>query len=812
MKAPFSWLKDYVDIDITPQELADKLFSCGFEVEELSYLGSKINRVVVGEVKALTPHPDSDHMQICTVDCGAEYGRDLQIVTGAPNVYVGMKTPCALDGSTVVESNPAMLEKNPDGVKKIKKGKLRGVESFGMLCSGEELGINDDFYPGAEVNGLLDLAKDAPVGEDIKKIVGLDDWIFDISVTANRPDCQCILGIAREVAAVLHKPFKAPDYSFTAHSSKAAPVEVEVLAPDLCPRYVGHYVENVKGGSSPAWMRKRLALSGIRSISPIVDITNFVLLEMGQPMHAFDADDLGGRKIVVRRAAEGEKIVTLDEKEFTLTKDNLVICDGERPVALAGIMGGLNSEIKPDTKNVFFEAAKFARDNVRKTSRALGQFSDSSARFEKGVDAYTNEWGMARALHLIEQLGCGTVTDICRDVCAADLTPRKMTASVSKINALLGIEVPVAEMLSILQRLNFKPAVEGDTLTVEIPGYRDDIDGYPDLAEEVIRMYGYEHIVPTFLEKASVTGGGLTDEQKRELHLKNVLRVQGFSEACNYSFYSPKEFELMKLPETAAERNAVKILNPISEELSVMRTFLAPSMLSNAVRNIRRGNDEGRQFEVANVYIPRDTLAGEQPDERKRLVLGIWGGKNDFFDMKGAIERIAEVFHLAFTYERAEKPYLHPGVSANVLVGGTTVGSFGELDPAIALSLGLDKKVYLAELDLASVAGEMDDNVRYTNLPKFPAVKRDLALLADEKLTCGEIEEVLLHSCKYVTEAKLFDVYRGGQVPEGKKSMAFTLTFTPDANTEKAFTPETLDNFVKKILGNLKFKLGVELR
>ena len=347
---------------------------------------------------------------------------------------------------------------------------------------------------------------------------------------------------------------------------------------------------------------------------------------------------------------------------------------------------------------------------------------------------------------------------------------------------------------------------------MEIPGYRDDIDGYPDLAEEVIRMYGYEHIVPTFLEKASVTGGGLTDEQKRELHLKNVLRVQGFSEACNYSFYSPKEFELMKLPETAAERNAVKILNPISEELSVMRTFLAPSMLSNAVRNIRRGNDEGRQFEVANVYIPRDTLAGEQPDERKRLVLGIWGGKNDFFDMKGAIERIAEVFHLAFTYERAEKPYLHPGVSANVLVGGTTVGSFGELDPAIALSLGLDKKVYLAELDLASVAGEMDDNVRYTNLPKFPAVKRDLALLADEKLTCGEIEEVLLHSCKYVTEAKLFDVYRGGQVPEGKKSMAFTLTFTPDANTEKAFTPETLDNFVKKILGNLKFKLGVELR
>ena len=809
MKAPFSWLKDYVDIDITAQELADKLFSCGFEVEELAYLGEKINRVVVGEVKALTPHPDSDHMQICVVDCG-EYGHDLQIVTGAPNVYVGMKTPCALDGSAVAESNPQMLEKNPDGIKKIKKGKLRGVESFGMLCSGEELGINDDFYPGAEVNGLLDLAKDAPVGEDIKKIVGLDDWIFDISVTANRPDCQCILGIAREVAAVLKKPLKEPDYSYTAHKSSAAPVTVEVLAPELCPRYVGHYVENIQGGVSPAWMRKRLALSGIRSISPVVDITNFVLLEMGQPMHAFDADEIGGRTIIVRRATQGEKIVTLDEKEFTLTPDNLVICDGTKPVALAGIMGGLNSEIKDTTKNVFFESAKFARDNVRKTSRALGQSSDSSSRFEKGVDAYTNAFGMARALHLIEELGCGTVTELCTDVCAADLTPRTMTASVAKINALLGITVPDEEILSILERLNFKPVIDGDKLTVEIPGYRDDVDGYPDLAEEVIRMYGYDHITPTFLNAAQVTDGGLTDAQKKELHLKNILKTQGFMEAYNYSFYSPKDFDLMKLPEDAAERNAVRILNPISEELSVMRTFLAPSMLMNAVRNIRRGNDEGREFEVANIYLPRNTAESEQPEERKHLVLGIWGGKQDFFDMKGAVEYLASAFHLNFTFVRAQKPYLHPGVSAEIILDGKTVGCIGELDPGIAASLGLDKKVYLGELDLNAL--ELDDRVRYTNLPKFPTVKRDLALIADEALTCAQIEDVLMHSCKYVTEAKLFDVYRGGQVPEGKKSMAFTLTFTPDANVEKAFTPETLDGYVKKILGNLKCKLGIELR
>ncbi len=810
MKAPFSWLKDYVDIDVSAQELAEKLFSCGFEVEELIYLGEKVNRVVVGEVKALTPHPDSDHMQICVVDCGEEHGRDLQIVTGAPNVYVGMKTPCALDGSTVVDNSDP--EKNPEGIKKIKKGKLRGVESFGMLCSGEELGINEDYYPGADVNGLLDLGKDAPIGEDIKKIVGLDDWIFDISITANRPDCQCILGIAREVAAVLKKPLKEPSYAYTEHITSAASVEVEVLAPELCPRYVGHYVENVQGGVSPAWMRKRLVLSGIRSISPIVDITNFVLLEMGQPMHAFDAEDIGDRKIVVRRADKGEKITTLDEKEFTLTPDNLVICDGKKPVALAGIMGGLNSGIKDTTKNVFFESAKFARDNVRKTSRALGQSSDSSSRFEKGVDAYTNGLGMARALHLIEELGCGTVTDMRRDVCAVDLKPRTMTASITKINALLGIVVPNEEISAILERLNFKPEINGDTLTVEIPGYRDDVDNYPDLAEEIIRMYGYEHIEPTFLSAAKVTGGGLTDEQKKELHLKNVLRVQGFSEAYNYSFYSPKDFELMKLPEDAEERNAVRILNPISEELSLMRTILAPSMLGNAVRNIRRGNDEGRQFEVANIYVPKNTQASEQPEERKHLVLGIWGGKNDFFDMKGAIERLAEVFHISFGYERAEKTYLHPGVSANVLLNKQVVGCFGELDPAIALSLGLDKKVYLGELDLEALKGAMDDAVRYKNLPKFPAMQRDLALIADEKLTCAEIEDVLMHSCKYVTAAKLFDVYRGGQVPEGKKSMAFTLTFTPDAQTEKAFTPETLDGFVKKILNNLKFKLGIELR
>ena len=809
MKAPLSWLKDYVDIDVSAQELADKLFSCGFEVEELTYLGDKIDKVVVGQVKSLTDHPDSDHMKVCVVDCG-EYGGDLQIVTGAPNVFAGMKTPCALDGSLVVDTNPA--SKTFGGQKKIKKGKLRGVESCGMLCSGEELGITEDFCPGAGVDGLLVLDDAAPVGEDIRKVVGLDDWIFDISVTANRPDCQSILGIAREVAAVLKKPLKEPDVSYTEHKTKKKPIAVEVQAPDLCPRYIGHYVENVKGGETPAWMRRRLALSGLRSISPVVDITNFVLLEMGQPMHAFDADEIGGGKIVVRRAKQGEKITTLDEKQFALCPDNLVICDGEKPVALAGIMGGLNSEITDGTKNVFFEAAKFARDSVRRTSRSLGQSSDSSFRFEKGVSAYTSEKGMARALHLIEELGCGTVTNLSEDVCAADLTPRKMTASIQKIEALLGIFVPREEIEGILSRLSFAPVLDGDNLTVTVPAWREDVDGYPDLAEEIIRMYGYDHIVPTFLERASVTGGGLSDAQRLEGKVKEVLRTQGFDEACTYSFYSPKEFDLFRLREDAPERRAVHILNPISEDLSVLRTFLAPSMLQNAVRNIRRGNEEGRQFEIANAYLPRSLPVSGQPEEKKRLALAIWGNKCDFFDLKGAAEALEEEFHFRLSCGRAEIPWLHPGVSARLMLGEKEVGCIGELDPAIALSLGLDKKVYLGELDLEALYPGMSAEAKFVNLPRFPAVKRDLALVADEDVTCAQVEEELMRACKYVTKAELFDVYRGGQVPEGKKSMAFTLTFTPDEHAEKAFTPEALDGFVRKILGNLKFKLNVELR
>ena len=526
MKAPFSWLKDYVDINVTAEELQEKLFSCGFEVEELIYLGKDVTGVVAGRVLSTEKHPDADRLTVCKVDCG-KYGVK-QICTAATNVYAGAKVPCALDGATVLHEG---------GIQKIKSGKLRGVASEGMFCSGEELGINDDFYEGAEFNGILILDDGAKEGEDIRPIVGIDDYIFDISVTANRPDCQSILGMAREISVVLKTPLKMPDTSYTAAKTDVV-IPVEVKEPALCPRYIGHYVKDVKIGKAPQWMRRRLALCGLRSVSDVVDITNFVLLEMGQPMHAFDRNFLRGGKVVVRKAHAGEKIVTLDKKEFTLTPENLLICDGEGGVALAGIMGGLDSEIKDTTKEVFFEAAKFARDSVRKTSRALGQRSDSSARFEKGMDAFTPELAMNRALHLVQLLGCGTPTDYRSDVNAADMTPKLIVTTYEKINALLGIEVPKEEVNAILTRLLFavhEDKVNGN-LVVGVPLWRDDVEGYPDLAEEVIRMYGYEHIAPTFLDKAQVTRGGWNAAQKAELKFKNALKAEGFLEACNYSF------------------------------------------------------------------------------------------------------------------------------------------------------------------------------------------------------------------------------------------------------------------------------------
>lgn len=803
MIAPLSWLRDYVDIDVSAEELQTKLFSCGFEVEELKEVGKDISGVYVGEVLECEP-VEGTHLHVCKVDCGDK--GIFQICCGANNVKKGIKAPVALEGATVYAT--AKDHVTIEGVTTIKKGKLRGIVSEGMLCSGTELGVNGDMFDGGDYNGLLILPENSKNGDDVKPILGLDDFIFDISITANRPDCQSILGIAREVAAVLHKPLKQPDFTYNTVKD-ARQVNVTVTAPDLCPRYIAHYVKDIKIAPSPLWLRRRLSLCGLRSINNVVDITNFVLLEMGQPMHAFDLDTIEGREIIVRRANDGEQITTLDEKTFTLTHDNLVICDGSKPAALAGIMGGLNTEIKDTTKEVLFEAAKFARDSVRKTSRALGQHSDSSAIFEKGTNEYTTEHAMKRALHLIEQLGCGTVTDVCKDVKTqySDTNLKTMTVSISKINALLGIEVPADEMKDILGRLNFGVKLEGDNMELTLPRYRDDIFAYPDIAEEIIRMYGYDHIKGTFMPTGKITNGGYNSEQLAIKKLKALLVEEGLYEVSCYSFYSEKDLDMLKIPQGAAERRFIKVNNPISEDLAVMRTFLAPSMVNVMLRNLKRGNFEGAAFELAKVYIAKQLPLSDFPDERMHLVIGSWG-EDDFFTLKGICENIADGLNTKFEYRLAEKSFLHPGKTAEILCDGEVVGYIGCVDPAVLEEIAAERPMQLAEFDY-ELLKKHTKAFRYTPMPKFAETQRDLAIIADSNLTCASIENEIANACKYVSEVKLFDIYSGSQIAEGKKSMAFTITFTPK---DEPLTSERIDSFIKKILSALSYKLGATLR
>ncbi len=799
MLVPLSWLKDYVDIDVSIDELEQKLFSSGFEVEEVKYLGKEVERVVTGKITHIQKHQDSDHLQICILDCGDEYGRDIQIVTGAQNVFEGAVVPVALDNSLL-----------PGGVK-IKKGKLRGVESNGMLCSGGELGITDDWYEGADVNGILILKNDTPIGVDIKGVVGLDDYVLDISITANRPDCQSIVGMAREVAVILNKKVKMPDMSYTESAdANDDEIKVSVDAFDLCPRYIAHYVRDVKIEQSPQWMKKRLALVGINSINNIVDITNFILMELGQPMHAFDLSTLEGKTINVRRAKDKEKIITLDEKEFELNSNNLVICDSKKPVALAGIMGGLNSEIKQTTKDVVFESAKFARDSVRKTSRSLGQSSDSSAKFCKGVDEYTTQCAIKRALHLIEELNCGTVSATGYEVAKnKELVPTVINTTFEKINKVLGIDVPSDVVVDILSRLEFDIKADGKNINAVAPLYREDVGGHEDLAEEVIRIYGYHHIKPQLLKFAKVTNGGLTQAQQFELKLKNALRMQGVFETITYSFCSPKDLDMLHFGEDAPERNAIKIDNPISENYSIMCTTLAPNMINTIVRNYRSGNADGRFFEIANVYKAKQMPLTELPEEQRTLVVGAYGDNEDFFKFKGIIEGIADEFNIEFAYTRGSKPFLHPGITADIICDGEVVGYIGKLCHEVSEELSLGKDVFVAEINYSMLAKKFSQTMRYTPISEHPDVNRDFAFVCDEAVTCGEIEESIKKSCKYVTSIKLFDIFRGSQIGEGKKSMAFNVVISP---VDKAFSEKEIEKFTQKILKDLEFKLGISLR
>ncbi len=805
MLVPLSWLKDYVDINVSPDVLEEKLFSCGFEVEEKYQVGKDISGVVAGKVLTCEPIPDT-HLHVCTVDAGT--GEELQICCGADNVCAGGIFPVALPGAQVYAT--AKDHVTIEGVMTIKKGKLRGYDSNGMLCSGTELGLNENLYPGAGYNGLLVLPEDTVPGTDVKELTGLDDWIFDVSITANRPDCQSIFGLAREVAAVLKTELHEPDLSYTETDVMKDGFKVSVEAQDICPRYIAHYVYDVKIGPSPAWMRRRLALVGNNSISNIVDITNYIMREIGQPLHAFDCDFLEGNAINVRRAKEGEKIVTLDESEFTLNPNNLVICDGVKPVALAGIMGGLNSEIRESTSEVMFEAAKFARDNIRKSSRALGQSSDSSQRFAKGVDEYSTVMAMKRVLHLVEELGCGKVSKTHEDVnTGKSLEPRVMKASIKKVCGVLGIEIPADDIKDILERLYFAPEINGDELTIHIPAYRDDMEDYPDIAEELIRMYGYDHVKPTFMPSAKVTIGGLNLRQRTTLRIKRALCSAGAFEGMHYSFFSPSDLDFLRLPEDAPERHAIRIMNPINEELSLMRTTLAPQMIHAMGRNQKRGNLEGRIYEIGNRFIAKELPLTEYPDERETLCIGAFGKNESFFTLKGLAEVLADTLNTEFTYEKANRTYLHPYQCAAIFCEGEEIGYLGRITYDLMNDEAMRYPAYVCEIDLEKLVKYYDKPQVFKPLPKYATEERDLALIMDKDITCGEVEKVISDSCSYVSDIKLFDVYEGAQILSDKKSMAFTLTFTP---RDEEFTAESIDGYVHKILKCLKRDLDIELR
>ena len=797
MRIPLKWLNEYVDISsVGAEELKNALFSCGFEVEEVIRVNENVSKIVTCKVLEKSVHPSADRLFVCKVDAGS-YGT-LQIVTNAVNVQAGDIVPVAVDGAVL-----------SDGTK-IKSGKLRGVESFGMFCGGAEMGITDEYYDGASSDSVLIFHDDFELGKEVADLLDIKETVFDISVTANRPDCQSVLGIAREVAALFGKTLKMPDLSIKGTSVKTEDkVKVSVYDSDLCLRYIAGYCYDIKIGPSPKWMQKRLALMGIRAINNAVDITNYVLNEIGQPMHAFDYRELTGNEIVVRRAKDGEKIITLDEKEFVLNKDNLVICDKDKPSCLAGIMGGLGSGIKADTKEIVFESARFKRDNVRKTSRTLNQRSDSSARFEKGVDAFTTELGMKRALNLIETLGVGKVACDVIDVNYVSMIEKTIDCKFSSINKLLGITVPENVALNVLSSLGFKCEKKGDDLNVSVPLFREDVEDYPDLAEEIIRMYGYDHIENTLLKNSSITAGGRNKEQCDELNLKNYLAATGYSEVITYSFISPKDYANYFYDES--EYSAIKLKNPLGEDVSLMRTTLLPSVVSVVEKNVNKKNLDGRIYELAKVYLPESLPLNKLPEEKDTLCMAVFGESENFFTLKGTVCDLFEHLNLSGELEflPAKRKFLHPTRSADILFDGKTVGYIGELHPDVSKKVNVNKKVYVCEIDYDALKRRFDREYCVKAFSKFPSVERDVALLCSKKITHAEIVNAIFSAgIKNLIDVKLFDVYTGEKVSKDEKSMAYRLTFS---SMEKTLDDEEIERYVGKILKKLQ-EIGAKLR
>lgn len=790
MKISLSWLKQYVDITVPVQELCDKMVMSGFEVEEIIDLSATMRNVVVGRIVKLEKHPDADKLQICQVDIGAQ--EPVQIVTGATNVFEGALVPASLHDSLL-----------PNGMH-IKKGKLRGVASNGMLCSGEELCLKESDFPGAEVYGILILPEGLTPGTDMREVLHLNDYIIDFKITANRPDCQSVLGVAREVAVALGQPFRMPKPVYhTKGGDVREHIAVTVEDYDLCPRYLGRVVKNVRVKESPEWMKQCLKAAGMRPISNIVDITNYVMLETGQPMHAFDLRDVTGAQIRVRHAAAGETITTLDSKTHALSPEMLVIADAEKPSCLAGIMGGLGSGIKEDTVDLFLECAKFRRDSVRRTARSLGMRTESSARFEKGVDIHNVQYAMERALQLIDELDAGDIIDGSIDCYEALPEDRVLHVTADSINALLGVSVPAETMVEILNSLCIRTTLSGNTLTCTVPSFRDDIEGRADLAEEIMRVYGYDHIVATPMTGEIVRGKRLPERVHND-QLKARLIAHAMREITTYSFISSKAVDILGLAADDVRRQAISLRNPLGEEYSTLRTQLVTSMLTVLSTNFNRKISAARFFEVSKVFLPKALPITEQPDEEPVLCLGLYGADEDFFTLKGILDSVFERFGVKADYAAAQEVYLHPGRQANALVNGEAIATLGELHPDVAAKYDMDTRVYVAEMRLRPLYAAADQRVLYKPLPRFPAVERDVALLCDASLPVAEIERTIRAAGgRYLESVELFDVYQGAQIADGQKSVAYSLMFR---SADGTLTDAEIDPALTKIFKNLKEK------
>jgi len=791
------WLNEFVTVTASDKEFAEAMTLSGSKVEVTVDQGAEISNVVVGKVVSITRHTNSDHMWICQVDVGQ--GEPTQIVTGAQNVKEGDLVPVALHKSTL------------PGGKKIEKGKLRGEVSNGMLCSFVELGLDQRDFPAAYEDGIWILSDDpelnVEVGQDIRTAVGLDDHVVEFEITPNRPDCLSVIGLAREAAATFNAELKLhePVVKGGAEGSLIELLDVETPDADLCPRYTARMVRNVKIGPSPKWMRERLRAMGVRPINNIVDITNYVMLEYGQPMHAFDYRYVNGGKIIVRRAAEGEELTTLDGNVRKLNADHLVIADEDRAVGLAGIMGGMNSEIVEDTVDVVFESACFDGTCIRKGALALGMRTEASAKFEKGLDPMNTVPAVNRACELVELLGAGEVLDGIIDILNYVPHPTVLKLEPEKINGLLGTEVPAEEMVRILRSVDFK--VDGDQVTV--PSYRADVLRMADLAEEVARFHGYNNI-PTTLMRGQTTQGGYNPAQKLENLLGSLCRTCGYSEIITYSFISPTYYDKIRWPENSHMRKSFKILNPLGEDTSIMRTTVLPSMLEILTRNYNYRNKNVKLYEVGRIYLPGtgDGLANES----KVLSMGAYGDDMDFFAMKGHIEAILKNLRAGDVHCEpcSDNPSYHPGRCASVWSGSDCLGVFGQIHPLVARNYGVDGEFYCAELSFDELMLAKGADPEYVALPKFPAVTRDIAVVCDEAVTVGQLEAAVKKGGKgLLKEVKLFDIYRGKGVDEGRKSVAFNLVFRAD---DRSLTGEEVDSDVKNILSALETDCSAVLR